>query len=53
MGRARPVTDFVVCALGVLMVIVYAVGLYHHATLDHNSTWCDPHLVVCGTGHHQ
>lgn len=50
MKRSR-VTDFVVCALGVLMVIAYAVLMYQHATVDPHSVWCDPTLTSCVTGH--
>lgn len=43
----RPIADRVVTALGVLMVIGYALVVHHQATLDPHSVWCDPHVVVC------
>ena len=51
MNRAHPIADRVVCLLGVLMVVVYAVVMYRHAILDPHSMWCDPHLVGCVIGH--
>jgi len=48
--RATPTADAVVCALGVLMVLVYAVAMYHHATLDPYSMWCDPRMTGCVVG---
>lgn len=44
------IADRVVCALGVLMVLVYAVVMYHLATLDPHSMWCDPAVTGCVFG---
>lgn len=43
----RPIADLVVTALGVLMVIVFAMITHHQATLDPYSVWCDPHVTAC------
>jgi hypothetical protein len=48
---ARQATDVVVCALGVLMVIAYAVAMWHQAGTDPYSVWCDPKVTACV--HHQ
>lgn len=49
--NAHPIVDRVVCALGVLMVIVYAIAMYRYATLDPRSMWCDPAITGCVVGH--
>ena len=49
--RTHQVADLIITILGVLMTIIYTIVMYHQATLDPYSVWCDPHAAACVTPH--